>query len=262
MCLRWLLEISAPQGVEEVVVQSKKSIREEYISSALRAICELMRSYGIERKSAERITLDALDRGFSDLISSDYETLRFSRLADVCARWHFESEFVDSDGKPKPLRWNGRSGNLHKLVKKVVGEKVAKEVIKDLISQHLVSKTRDGAWLPKSKVVPPSGPEQAQTLRSATMIERLLRTVIHNSELGYKGDVLLEVMAQVRRLPLGDSRRFKKFAKAEGVSFIKTVDDWLESRNVRSLSKKTSLTREAGVVAFAFMLPTRRRVRE
>jgi hypothetical protein len=236
-----------------------KVVQEEYCAGALRAVCELMRSYGISKKSAEKIIRDALERGYSDLISSNTETRRFTRLADVCARWYVEAGFVDSSGQPKPLKWNGRSGNLLTLVRRVVGQQESQDVVRELISRRLLRRTRDDAWLPKSKVIPPSGAERAQSLRSATMIARLLQTVVHNTGLGYKGDVLLEVMAQVPRLPAHDVRRFKKFAKAQGVSFIKTVDDWLESRNVRRSARRLSSTREAGVVAFAFVLPTPRK---
>jgi hypothetical protein len=89
------------------------------------------------------------------------------------------------------------------------------------------------------------------------MVERLLRTVAYNSERNYRGDVLLEVLAQVPRLPACDVLAFKKFAKAQGLIFAMSVDDWLESRNVPHPRRKRVKTREAGVVAFAFEQPSR-----
>jgi hypothetical protein len=234
------------------------STKEEYLGAALGAICELMCWYGISKPSAEVLVRKALDGGFSSRLSVKNETSRITRLADVCARWHFEKDFLNADGRPKPLRWNGRAGSLLKLVTRVAGAKESREVIEELISRKLVIKDRKGAWIPKSKVVPPVGLASAQVMRCATMIERMARTVIYNSELSYKGDVLLEVMAQVPRLPVRDIKSFRRFAKAQGVSFIKTVDDWLESRNLRR-SRSAQSAREAGVVAFAFVEPRKRR---
>ena len=91
------------------------------------------------------------------------------------------------------------------------------------------------------------------------MLERLLRTIAHNSRLKYKGAVLLEVMAQVKGLPAKDIPQFKKLAKSQGLIFAKTVDDWLESRNVPISKRKRVNSHEAGIVAFAFHNPNRER---
>jgi hypothetical protein len=88
------------------------------------------------------------------------------------------------------------------------------------------------------------------------MVERMLRTVAYNSERNYRGNVLLEVLAQVPRLPAREILSFKKFAKAQGLVFAMAVDDWLESRNIPRSNRHRIATREAGVVAFAFEQPS------
>jgi hypothetical protein len=222
------------------------------------AVCELMRSYGIPKRIAEREFKIALKRGYAvGSKSPSRESRPISRLADVCTRWHLEKRFVQSDGSPRPLTWNGRTGTLMQLVRLAVGPEEARAVTEDLISRKLVRKVEGNSWVPKAKVVAPSGFDHAQTLRTATMMERLLRTIAHNTRLKYRGAVLLEVMAQVSRLPTSEIPQFKKFTKAQGLIFAKTVDDWLESRNIPRVSRKRASTREAGIVAFAFHQPTR-----
>jgi hypothetical protein len=89
------------------------------------------------------------------------------------------------------------------------------------------------------------------------MMERLLRTIVHNSERQYKGnDLLLEVMAQVPNLPARDLAEFKKVAKSQGLIFARTMDDWLESRNLRLTEAKRVSTREVGIIAIAFEQPS------
>jgi hypothetical protein len=90
-------------------------------------------------------------------------------------------------------------------------------------------------------------------------MDYLLRTVAYNSARHYRGATLLEVMARVPRLPTSDIADFKSFAKSQGLIFAKTMDDWLESRNVLSTKKRRASTREAGIVAFAFERPSSER---
>ena len=159
-----------------------------------------MRSYGISKKIAEREFRTALRRGYAVGVERPSLQIRpISRLADVCTRWHLEKKFVERDGSPKPLTWNGRRGTLLGLVRLVVGADCSRDVVDELISRKLIRRASGDAWLPKAKVVAPSGFDNAQTLRTATMMERLLRTISHNSHLKYRGAVLLEVMAQDRK---------------------------------------------------------------
>jgi hypothetical protein len=237
---------------------SEKSLtrkRQKYLAGAMRGICELMREYKIPWQLAETELQKALKAGYSQLSNSSQESQQLTRLCDVCARWYLENEFVDSRGIPKPLSWNGKSGTLKKLVTRVVGSREALPVIKQLIDRKLIRRTGPGRWAPKSRVVAPTIVKETQIARCAAMIARLLRTVVHNSELKYKGDVLLEVMAQVPRLKTRDIPSFQRFSKAQGISFIKTVDDWLESRNLRRTHRPSKKTIEAGVIAFAFYQP-------
>ncbi len=227
--------------------------RVQYFGGAMTAICELMRSYGISKSIAEREFRAALMRGYAvGRLRPSREVRPITRIADVCGRWHIEKQYVDQRGSPKPLTWNGKAGTLLKLVSSVVGPASACDVIEEMFSRRLLRKTSAGAWIPKSKVVAPSGIDTAQIRRTATMMERLLRTIAYNSKLKYRGNVLLEVMAQVPRLPARDITNFKRFAKAQGLIFARTVDDWLESRNLQRAKRYKGRTREAGIVAFAF----------
>jgi hypothetical protein len=235
-----------------------RSKRAKYLGGVMTAICELMRSYGISKQRAQQEFRAALDRGYAiGRLSPSRELRPITRLADVCTRWHLEKAFTDREGKPKPLTWDGKNGSLLKLAKVVSGPKTAREVVLELISRRLIKKSSGNKWLPKAKIVSPSGLDHAQTLRTATMFDRLIRTIAYNTQLKYRGPVLFEVMAQVPRLPARDVADFRRFTKAHGLIFAKTIDDWLETRNILRSRKKRIPTREAGIVAFAFHEPSR-----
>lgn len=234
-----------------------KSQRAEYFGGALSAVCDLMQAHGISKSIAQREFSAALERSFSLAGTRQSRPIPpISSCADVCARWHVDRAYVDDHGNPRPLTWNGKTGGLERLVRRVVGQKGAKEVLQHLISRKMLKRTSRGAWLPKAKIVAPSGLDSAQILRAAIMIGRLVRTIAHNTEKRYRGDVLFEVMTQVPRLPAREIASFKKFSKAQGLSFARAVDDWLEVRNLSPSKGRRKLTREAGVVAFAFHEPS------
>lgn len=234
-----------------------RSQRAEYFGGALAAVCDLMHSYGIPKSIAQREFNIALDRIYRPAKQRESRPIPpISRCADVCARWHHDRQFVDELGRPKPLTWNGSKGTLIKLVSRVVGRHGSREVINQLITRKMLRRAATGGWIPKAKIVSPSGLDSAQILRAATMISRLVRTIAHNTDKKYRGDVLFEVMAQVPRLPTRDLRPFKQFTKSQGLIFAKTVDDWLESRNLRPSQRARTLSREAGVIAFAYHEPS------
>ena len=144
--------------------------RDAHLAGAIRAVGELMRANGTPRHIAESRLRKALASAYLVQSSSGEESQRFTRLCDVCARWHLEKDFVDVRGKPRALAWDGRSGSLRRLVARVVGPKDALEVTQQLIARKLVRRDPRGDWLPKSRVVAPVGMEEAQIARTAAMI--------------------------------------------------------------------------------------------
>lgn len=230
--------------------------REQYFGGALSALCELMCSYGISPEIAKRQFDVAVKKAYAAKTNSsrsDAGTL--SRMADLCRRWHVDKSYVDKQGNPKPLTWNGKQGTLLQFAQRVNGKKNARNVVASLVSHKHVLRVRSGGWVPKAQVVAPSGLNAAQIFRAGTMFERLLRTVAYNSERNYRGEVLLEVMAQVPRLPASDIRSFKRFAKKQGLIFAMSVDDWLEARSIPRNKAKRIPVKQAGVIAFAFEQP-------
>ncbi len=204
------------------------------------ALCELMCSFGISRETTQKQFEIALERGYAaGRLRPSREPGPITRMADLCRRWYFEKSYVDKIGKPRALTWNGRTGTLLKLARTSEWKEERKSgYCESDFAQTYSPHPCPAAWIPRAQVVAPSGLDSAQVLRTATMVERLLRTVAYNSERNYRGDVLLEVMAQVPRLPARDIWSFKKFAKAQGLIFAMSVDDWLESRNIpRSQAK-------------------------
>jgi hypothetical protein len=218
-----------------------------------------MRSNGASRKLVEAELSKAVAKTFETRAtqSSIREVPPISTIASLNTRWHMEPRYVDRNGKPRPLTWNGRQGTLLKLAQQVLGKEKASHAVKDLVRRKLVVRTRDSKWLPREQVLRPGGLDRPQVLRAAAMIERLLRTVSFNSKREYKGeDLLFEVMTRVPRLPVKELANFKQFARTQGMIYARSVDDWLESKCLRKRKRKAKDVREAGVVVFAYEEPS------
>lgn len=216
-----------------------------------------MRSNGASRALIERKLAAAVADTFQQPSNSKRETPPISTMASVNTSWHIDRDYVDRKGLPKPLTWNGRRGTLLRLAQKVHGKEKARRTVQELVSRGLLQKTSDGKWLPKSQVLTPSGLDNPQLIRTAAMIERLLRTVAFNSSREYRGnDLLLEVMTRVPRLPGREIKAFKKFVRSQGMIYVSSVDDWLESKNLKKTTRKAKDAREAGVVVYAFEEPS------
>jgi hypothetical protein len=227
------------------------------LSEAVQVVCELMRSTGLPRHVVESELRRALNKAFvADDATAPRDLNPLSEMASLISRWHVEEKYVDRLGRPRPLSWDGRKGTLFRLAIDVIGPDGAHRVVENVVRRSLVVKTRDGKWRPKSQVVKPRGIDRPQILRTAVMLSRLLRTVAHNSARRYRGeDLLFEVMTRVPRLPKRFLPTFKKFARAQGMTYVRAVDDWLESRSLPKTRLKARNVREAGVIVFAFEEP-------
>lgn len=232
--------------------------RARFLRESIAVICKLMKNQGFSKVETERQVRNALKIGFDDAREQGRRTTPWiSSISSLNGRWHLEKRFVDKDGNPRPLSWNGSRGSLLVLANKVVGKEKARGAITDLIRRRLLVRNRDGKWLPKASVLKPGGLDSSQSERTAAMVQRLLRTVAHNSKQSYKGENLLfEVVARVPRLPVRELAAFKRFTRTQGMIYARSVDEWLESRALPKSTSGTKHSREAGVVVFAYEEPS------
>jgi hypothetical protein len=57
----------------------------------------------------------------------------------------------------------------------------------------------------------------------------------------------------VFELPLSEASAFREYVHKQGVHFITSVDDWLESRVAAGLKRKLGKSCTAGAFGFAFI---------
>jgi hypothetical protein len=119
-------------------------------------------------------------------------------------------------------------------------------------SAGLLRKTNKDRWLPTRKhaVIPHLTSELLEHLSEG--VSRLVETVIGNVTAERKEEVLFERSAKVRKFPVSAAQDFREFIKAQAISFLSAVDDWMESKAELDRNKRGRKC-TVGVFTFAFM---------
>jgi hypothetical protein len=180
-------------------------------------------------------------------------------VANVLRSWHTRTQFLTSTGLPKPLPVRGKV-SIHRLVQSHFPRTKTDSVVSTLKESGLIVRSGRSLWVPAERHarIPKATTEIVRHL--AEGIARLTETVIRNTQSGRGGDLLFERACKVFRLPLSDSKAFRAYVQKQGLQFITSVDDWLESRAVSKKSK--SDTCAAGAFGFAFIDDNKRTLKK
>jgi hypothetical protein len=173
------------------------------------------------------------------------------QIARVLRTWHLETRFLTADGAPKPLLLKGKD-SLRSLVLCHFSHRLVDLVLSTMKRNGLIRRRRSGYWIPTSRYARTPKPTVELLAHFAEGVSKLAETVSRNTTTRRKGDLLFERAAQVNDLPLSEAKAFRRYVQAQGMAFLTTVDDWLESRAHLS-SKKSERLCSAGVFAFAFI---------
>ena len=172
-------------------------------------------------------------------------------IADVLRSWHTQTAFLTTEGLPRPLPIRGRL-SIYRLIQMHFPRAKVESVISTLKESGLIVRSGRSSWLPAERHarIPKAKTEIIRHL--AEGVARLAETVVRNTQSGRGGDLLFERACKVFHLPLSEAASFRKYVQKQGLLFITSVDDWLESR-VASSKKGKRETCAAGAFGFAFI---------
>jgi hypothetical protein len=172
-------------------------------------------------------------------------------IADVLRTWHTQTEFMTSQGLPRPLSVRGKSG-LRRLVATHFPPSEISAVIRVLKESGLLARRGATSWVPKERHgrIPKATTEILRHL--AEGVSRFTETVTRNTQAGRGGELLFERACKVFHLPQTDAQDFREFVQKQGILFISSVDDWLEAKVAQgNVRKKKGCA--AGAFCFAFI---------
>jgi hypothetical protein len=146
--------------------------------------------------------------------------------------WHFDPRFIDPEGSPLDLCFEGEVPSFTELVKAVGGDVPPGAVRAELLRAVAVQELENGLLRPtKRYFVPGDFDEKAITVMSG-MLFPFISGVDHNSNPARNSAGFIQRIAYAR-LSLEDREAFRVWSRAEATRFIESIDDWLTARELR-----------------------------
>jgi hypothetical protein len=230
-------------------------------SNVLVAIFELMLGGGVSSSDLLDVCTRSLRRAETKVRSGRREESGgLVTAALVLDAWHRDRRYLDTFATPKAIRLLGPAPSVEAIIRSHKAHRKPADIARRLRSLRLVVPSGKGRYKPASDVAVISAGNPLVLQHAARALSTLLETVSKNVSSARGLQPLIERVAEVPDLPQEHVAEFQEFSQTQGRSFLRTINDWLESRRARSSRRNGSrVTVRAGVHTYAYVAPKRRR---
>jgi hypothetical protein len=235
-----------------------KRLASDY-SNVLITIFELMLRSGVRAKELLPLCISSLNRAEarSHLKRKD-ESGGLVTAALVLDAWHRDRRYLSARGLPRAVRLLGPTPSVEALVRLQKVKEHAADIARHLRAVRLVVPCGGSLYKPASDVAVISARDPLILQHAARALSTLLTTVDQNTSGGRALAPLIERFAEVPDLPRRHIKAFKTFTQAQGLTFLRTINDWLECRRAgRSTRGRVNGTVRAGIHTYAYVAPRR-----
>jgi hypothetical protein len=231
-------------------------------SNVLVAIFELMLSAGIDAKDLETACAASLSRAEAkSRLGRRDETGGLVTAALVLDAWHRDRRYLNGRAMPKAVPLFGPAPSVEAIVRSQRPRKDSAEIARRLKALRLVVPSGKKLYKPASDVAVISAQDPLVLQHAARALSTLLETVGRNVSSKTSLAPLIERIAEVPDLPRKHVEAFQRFTQLQGKTFLRTINDWLESRCARRSRRERAIaTVRAGVHTYAYFAPKRRGV--
>ena len=200
-------------------------------TNVLVSIFDLMLSTGFKAGDLERMCMSALGRAAANArVGTRDETGGLMTAALVLDAWHRDRRYLDRNGEPKAIPLLGPAPSVEAMVRSQRPKKRPADIAQRLRTLKLVVSNRRKLYKPSSDVAVISSKDPLVLQHTVRALSALLATVGRNVN-GARGlSPLIERHAEVPDLPRRDVEAFQNFTQIQGRIFLRTINDWLESR--------------------------------
>jgi hypothetical protein len=129
----------------------------------------------------------------------------------------------------------------------------ARVLARQLKALGLIIRTTGSLYKPSNRMALVQGLDPVIQQYVARSSSTLLATIRHNTSCADNSSRLIERFAEVPNLPRAHVAEFRRFARIQGWAFLRTVNDWLESRRARPSATRAERTVRAGVHLYAYV---------
>jgi hypothetical protein len=194
---------------------------------------------GIDRKEAARIKEELKSNDESDASQQGQD-----RMSRVLSGWHQDPDFINADGTPRPLPFEGEIPSFLHLSKRYGGDMPAVTLLKEFKRCEVVIADDTGMLTPVKRYYIPSQSDPGALLRAGSVINDLGSTLYHNL---YKAEpqknkpLHFERRATNIQMSAADAQAFRAFVEQEGQAFLEKVDAWLSEHEQAPLTQDTDI---------------------
>lgn len=241
--------------------RSLEQARREY-ERALTAIFGLLVHCGVRQTTISEMADRAFRAALAKAqVSEETGGDELATLGLVLDAWHRDRRYLTSRGKPRAVPLLGRAPSVEALIQTQSRQLDAVELAHRIQLLRLVEPCFGNRYRPTSDtaLVSRYGPTVLQYVARCLM--SLLDTVEHNLRSGPNMPPLLERIAEVPTLPIGSLEAFRQFSQSQGSVFVRTINDWLETRRVRGPATAPQKAVRAGVHLYVYVAPIKPRTR-
>jgi hypothetical protein len=229
-------------------------------ADVLTGIFDLMLGAGIDARDLEQTCIASLNRADARARSGSMdETGGLMTAALVLDAWHRDRRYLSTTGVPKAVPLLGAAPSVEAMVRAQRPRKSPAEIARRLKTLRLIVPSGKQRYKPSSDVAVISVQDPLVLQHTARALSALLETVGRNVHRTNGVSPLIERHAEVPDLPRKHIEAFQKFTQVQGRTFLRTVNDWLESRRAkRSVHDGPTSTVRAGVHTYAYFASKRR----
>ena len=170
--------------------------------------------------------------------------------------WHNDPKYLNSSARPKALRLRGRAPSVESLARKACPDGNHVSLMVALRSSGILKRSAGGRFLPAEEYATPQGLHPIAIQHVAKSVVRLVETALRNTHSSGRGISLIERFARVPDLDAREAKAFAEFTRRQGLAYLQSVDDWLETRRINGKVKtrpQRGGTTGAGVHLFAYI---------
>jgi hypothetical protein len=233
-------------------------------SNALVSIFELMLRGGVRARDLLPTCRSALEHAEKKaaVARRQDESGGLVIAALVLDAWHRDRRYLKPGGKPKAVPLLGPAPSVEALVRRQKSSQPASEVARRLKAVQLVVSCGRNLYKPTSDAAVISARDPLVLQHAARALSTLVQTVGQNVSGMRNVAPLIERFAEVPDLPKRHVKAFQAFTQVQGRTFLRTINDWLESRRARrSRGRDSSRTVRAGIHTYAYVASKQRRRR-
>ncbi|CAA0078836.1 Uncharacterised protein [BD1-7 clade bacterium] len=184
---------------------------------------------GLNRKEVKRIR----DQGAGDADDAIDRSPPVNRAQRVINQWMTDPDYLQSDGEPSALAFDGDGVNFSTLVKKSSGDMTPRAVANELERQGVIEITSTQTLqLIQQGYFPPPGSDKQWVLAGQSAAD-LITTLSHNLQVDTE-DARFQRMVSYRYLPVSQHAAFEQLSNKKLTESLKELNVWLSQHAGKS----------------------------